>query len=99
LFSEEISFKIGQYLLFVGLIILILFFASDQAGDPIFSLFCVGILLIPLGIYTMFRFRQPPAPSDRFSAVRKWQQARKAAKQRQRDKKDGERKGEREKGS
>jgi cytochrome c biogenesis protein CcdA len=98
-FDDELSFKVGQYLLFVGLIILILFFASDQAGEPIFSLFCVGILLIPFGIYMMFRFRKPPAPSDRFSAVRKWQQARKTAKQGKRDKRDGERKGEREKGS
>lgn len=99
MFSEEISFKIGQYLMFVGLIILILFFASDQAGDPIFSLFCVGILLIPLGIYTMFRFRKPPPPSDRFSAMRKWQQARKAARQSKREKRDAERRGEREKGT
>lgn len=99
MFSEEISFKIGQYLLFVGLIILILFFASDQAGDPIFSLFCFGVLLIPFGIYMMFRFRKPPASSDRFSAVRKWQQSRKAAKQSKRDKRASEQRGEREKGT
>ena len=73
MFSEEISFKVGQYLLVVGVLILVLFFASDQAGEPFFSLFCVGVLLIPFGIYMMFRFRNPPAPSQRFSALRKWQ--------------------------
>ncbi len=86
MFSDEISFKVGQYLLVVGVLIMVLFFASDQAGQPFFSLFCVGVLLIPFSIYMMFRFRKPPAPSERFSSLRKWQQ-RKASKQGKGDKK------------
>lgn len=93
MFSDELSFKVGQYLLFVGLLILVLFFASDQAGQPFFSLFCVGILMIPLGIFMMFRFRKPPTPSDRFASLRRMQERRKTARQAKRDKRDGERRG------
>ncbi len=66
--------KIGQFIFFLGFLALIIFMATDQAGMPKYPLFCSGVVLVFWGIYVMWKHRQPPEPSDRFSALRKMRQ-------------------------
>lgn len=63
--------RIGQFLLFFGLIALIIFFASDQAFSPAYEYLCSGLLLTGGGVLLMWRNRKPSQPSERFRGVRK----------------------------
>ena len=63
--------RIGEFFLFIGLIILIIFFATDQSQDPQTWLFFVGVIVLGLGIYFIWRDWKPPAPSQRFKIFRK----------------------------
>lgn len=75
--------KIGVYLLVIGFLAMALFFASDQAGEPYFILFCAGVTIIPLAFYLIWHFRNPPTPSDRFSTLRRLQEQRRQRKNKQ----------------
>ena len=46
-------------LFFIGLIVLVVFFAMDQAKNPSYGYFCVGIIVVILGGILMMRGRQP----------------------------------------
>ena len=63
--------RLGSYLVLIGLILLVIFFASDQSQNPQFGLFFSGSLLTILGGFIIWRFRPPPAPSGRFGLFRK----------------------------
>jgi hypothetical protein len=63
--------KIGRFLLFIGLILLVVFFAVDQAKHPSYGYFCIGAVLTLLGGMLMLRGHQPPAESMRFRTVRR----------------------------
>lgn len=62
--------QIGQFLLYIGLIALILFFITDQVNTPYYLVFCFGVLIIILGGYIMWRYRSPAPPSRRFRILR-----------------------------
>jgi hypothetical protein len=73
--------RVGRFLLFIGLILLVVFFAVDQSLHPSYGYFCVGVIVVLLGGLLMLRGQQPPAESMRFRTLRKWreqQQQRKA---------------------
>jgi membrane-bound ClpP family serine protease len=75
--------KIGRFLFFIGLILLVVFFAMDQAKHPSYAFFCVGVIVVFLGGMLMLRGQQPPAESMRFRTLRRWreqQRQRKAEK-------------------
>ncbi len=81
--------KIGRFLLFIGLILLVVFFTINQAQHPAYGYFCVGLVILLLGGWLIVRGQQQPAESMRFRTVRRWrdqQRARKAEK----NKKPGE---------
>jgi len=65
------TWRIGQFLIFVGLIILIVFFASDQLRRPNYFYFFSGVILVVGGGYVMWLGREPKSPSDRFRLLRK----------------------------
>lgn len=52
--------RFGNFLLIIGVIFLLYFFASDQSENPQFLLFFSGVALTALGILLMRR--RPPAP-------------------------------------
>jgi hypothetical protein len=73
-------------LLFIGLILLVVFFAMDQAQNPSYGYFCTGVVIVLLGGLLMLRGQPPPAESMRFRTLRKWreqQRQRKAEKKNQ----------------
>jgi len=64
--------KIGQFFLYLGLILLVIFFTTDQAQHPAYGYFFSGFGLALLGILMMWRYRNPVEPNtERFRTVRK----------------------------
>jgi hypothetical protein len=72
--------KLGRFLLFVGLILLVVFFAMDQAANPSYGYFCVGAVAVFLGGVLMMRGHKPPDESMRFRTVRRWREQQRARK-------------------
>jgi sugar phosphate permease len=70
--------KLGRFFFFIGLILLVIFFAMDQAKHPSYGYFCVGVIVVILGGILMRRGRQPPTESMRFRTVRRWREQQKA---------------------
>ncbi|MFO7623575.1 MAG: hypothetical protein R6V73_04435 [Anaerolineales bacterium] len=63
--------RVGQYFIFVGVILLIIFFSIDPGAPPLFGFFFWGIVLIGLGLYLIRRDWKKPPPSGRFRLLRK----------------------------
>jgi hypothetical protein len=80
--------KIGRFFFFIGLILLVIFFAMDQAKHPSYGYFCVGIIVVILGALLMVRGHQPPAESMRFRTVRRWREQQKARQAEKKQPKD-----------
>ncbi len=66
--------KLGRFLIFIGLILLVVFFAMDQAKHPSYGYFCGGIVALILGVLLAVRGHQPPAESMRFRTLRRWRE-------------------------
>jgi hypothetical protein len=69
--------KLGRFFLFIGLILLVVFFAMEQAKHPSFGYFCVGVVVVILGGVLMAKGHQPPAESMRFRTLRRWREQQK----------------------
>jgi Na+/melibiose symporter-like transporter len=63
--------QIGEFFIFIGLILLVIFFASDQNQERAWGYFIVGLALVALGAIMMFRRRGPEIESSRFRTYRK----------------------------
>ncbi|MFZ0533835.1 MAG: hypothetical protein WAM09_11700 [Anaerolineales bacterium] len=72
--------KIGRFFFFIGLILLVVFFAMDQAKHPSYGYFCVGVIVVLLGGFLMMRGHQPPAESMRFRTLRRWREQQRERK-------------------
>jgi hypothetical protein len=64
------SAQIGQFLLVIGLILLVIFFGTDQVNRPAYNYFCGGLVILAIGIYLYWRDRPPAKPSGRFRILR-----------------------------
>jgi len=62
--------RIGRFFLLIGLLSVIIFIATSQAGNPQYGYFCWGIPGIMLGIYFLGRSQKKPHPSGRFRLLR-----------------------------
>ena len=69
--------KFGRFLFFIGVILLVVFFAMDQSVNPAYGYFCIGIIVFILGAVLMARSNQPPAESMRFRTLRRWREQQK----------------------
>jgi hypothetical protein len=65
------SARIGQFFLYIGLIVLVIFVATSQAQRPAFSYLCGGGLSLVFGIFLIWRVRRPPPEAGRFRLLRK----------------------------
>lgn len=75
------KFQIGQFFVVVGVIMLVVFFVTDQSKSPLFMLFFGSLLIIAVGISIMMRNReQEPGESARF---RRWRAYRQKSRERQ----------------
>lgn len=63
--------RVGQFFLFIGVILLIIFFSIDPEAPPLVSFFFWGIGLAGLGLYLIRRDWKKPPPSERFRLFRK----------------------------
>jgi hypothetical protein len=73
--------KLGRFLFFIGLILLVIFFAVDQSKNPSYGYFCVGIVVAILGGILMARGHQPPTESMRFRTLRRWREQQRQRKE------------------
>lgn len=69
-----LKWQIGQFFGFLGLILLVLFYISDQVKTPDYGYFCPGLLLLLLGGYLMWLGRGPTTPSERFRIFRRYKE-------------------------
>lgn len=72
--------KIGRFFFFIGMILLVVFFAMDQAKHPAYGYFCVGVIVVLLGGILMLRGQPPPTESMRFRTLRKWREQQRERK-------------------
>lgn len=80
--------RFGRFLFFIGAILLVVFFAIDQAESPNYGYFCIGAVVIVLGALLMRRGQPPPAESMRFRTLRRWREQQKANKAEKNNKPD-----------
>ncbi len=73
--------KLGKFLLFIGLILLVVFFAMDQAKHPSYAYFCIGLVVVILGGILIVRGQKPPAESMRFRTLRRWRDQQRQQKE------------------
>jgi hypothetical protein len=78
--------KIGRLLLLIGLILLVVFFAMDQAKHAAYGYFCIGVVVVFLGGMLMIRGQQPPEESMRFRTLRRWREQQRQRKAEKKDK-------------
>jgi 4-amino-4-deoxy-L-arabinose transferase-like glycosyltransferase len=78
--------KIGRFLFFIGLILLVIFFAMDQAKNPSYAYLCAGVFIIILGALLMWHGRAPHSESMRFRTLRKWHQQQQQKKEEKKQK-------------
>ena len=71
---EDLGFsaRVGNFLVFMGVLVILIFLASDIADQAVFPLFCTGAALLGLGGYLRLRNAQPgeSRPSGRFGLFR-----------------------------
>jgi hypothetical protein len=62
--------QLGHFFLFIGVILLVIFFATNAANAPAYEFFCWGTPLVILGIYLLWRKRPEQQPRSRFRLLR-----------------------------
>jgi hypothetical protein len=77
---SSIISRIGTFFILLGVLVVILFIASDLGKETYFGYFITGIILLVLGFG--FKRMSTPAPTEnqRFEALRRLQQARREAR-------------------
>lgn len=63
--------QIGLFFLFIGVVLLVIFFASDQTDNTVWSYFIGGAVLVALGVVLMRRTSRPDSEHGRFKTYRK----------------------------
>ena len=72
--------RLGKLLFFTGAILLVVFFAMDQAAHPSYGYFCIGAVAVVLGGLLLMRAQKPPDESMRFRTVRRWREQQRERK-------------------
>ena len=72
--------RIGTFFLLLGMLVLVIFVASDVGKDTYFGFFFIATTLFVTGFIFKRMGAEPPSPSKRFEGLRKIQQQRREAK-------------------
>jgi len=67
---RTLKYRLGQFCLVIGLMLLVVFFLQGQNPTPLF--FFAGLGGAVLGLLLMRRTHAPSEPSERFRSVRKY---------------------------
>jgi hypothetical protein len=68
---KNMTGSLGRFFLFIGIVMMMVYFATDLSESPVFSLFFAGLGLIILGIALIRKQHPPPTHSERFRLIRK----------------------------
>jgi hypothetical protein len=63
--------RVGEFFLFVGLILLILFAGAGQAGATQLEFLCLSLITFALAFWLIWKDWKAPAPRSRFGLSRK----------------------------
>lgn len=63
--------RVGLFLLFIGLISLVIFFTASRSENPGYQYFFIGLLLSAVGVALIWRGRKPPQETRRFRIFRR----------------------------
>jgi glutaconate CoA-transferase, subunit A len=63
--------RVGQFFLFVGILLLIIFFSTEPGAPPLVQILFIGYRPDILGLYMIRRDWKPPPPSGRFRLLRR----------------------------
>ena len=77
--------RLGVFFILVGLVLLVIFFTTDQSKTPGYGFFFAGIAALYLGGALFWRSRKPPAEEPRFRTLRRIRQKHAARKSRKND--------------
>ena len=80
--------RVGSFFVFVGLVLWVIFFTTDQAKNPSYGYFFVGAVALFLGGYLWWRDRKPAAEAGRFRSIRRMRQKSAERKERKKKKKE-----------
>jgi len=72
--------RIGTFFLLLGLLVVVLFIASDMGNVTYFQYFFIGIILLSAGIILKRIGATPAMPGKRFEGLRKMRQKNQEAK-------------------
>ena len=72
--------RIGTFFLLLGVLVLVIFIASDIGKETYFGFFFFAAILFITGFVFKRMGADPTPPSKRFEAIRKMQQQRREAK-------------------
>ena len=80
--SERKAFisRIGTFFLLLGVLVVILFIASDMGEETYFRYFFIGAVLLVAGLILKRMAAPPPTVSKRFEWIRKSRQKQREAK-------------------
>lgn len=63
--------RVGQYFLFVGVLLLVIFFSNDPGAPPLVGFFIWGAGLVIFGLYLIRRDWKTTQSSGRFRLLRR----------------------------
>ncbi len=72
--------RIGTFFILLGILIIILFIASDMGSETYFSYFYVGGILLIIGFILKRTSPPPPSANARFEMIRNFKKRRREGK-------------------
>ncbi len=63
--------RVGTFFIFIGLVLLVIFFIADQNQSPQVGFFFSGLIMTFLGVYLIWKDWKPRRSSSRFRLIRK----------------------------
>ncbi|MFZ6030530.1 MAG: hypothetical protein ACOYYS_22720 [Chloroflexota bacterium] len=80
------AFRIGQFFVFMGLLLFLIFYASYAGNRPEENFFGWGLLCLAGGAFLMYQNRKPAGDVERFRGIRSYRQ-RQEARRKEREEK------------